>query len=507
MSDSTMTRRQFLRRFGAVGGSSLVLGAMDAWALAGQPAGPKPEWSGRPRNVRVLVLGAGVSGMAVAYELGKLGYYTQVLEARDRVGGVNHTIRRGTRETELTGEEQVCEFDEGLYFNAGPWRIPNSHTAVLGYCKELNVPLQIFINEHDSAIMYYEGEEFGELSGRRVRLREVKADMRGYTSELLAKAIDQQLLDLPMTREDTERLIEYLVGEGYLQSPDHVYVGSAARGGGDPYAPIALLRAGFAGRVRAIDSPGNTRAPMFQPIGGMDQIPMGFQRVLADRIKLGAEVRTIRQTEDEVRVTYRDRRTGVEHELTADYVVSCLPLTILRELEVDLTPEMAAAVAEVNYSPSAKIGIQMRRRFWEEDDGIFGGASYTNLPLGQFAYPSNDFFSQKGVLLGFYGSDAVGGIRDMPIQDRIAHVVTTATRLHPQVAEEFESGYAALWSKIPYSKGAFAQNPGPALERLSEPSGRIYIGCAAVSESPGWMEGAFSAAWGTVERLHRRVMA
>src|SRR5690606_41074347 len=110
--------------------------------------------------------------------------------------------------------------------------------------------------------------------------------------------------------------------------------------------------------------------------------------------KLGAEVRTIRQTEDEVRVTYRDRRTGVEHELTADYVVSCLPLTILRELEVDLTPEMAAAVAEVNYSPSAKIGIQMRRRFWEEDDGIFGGASYTNLQLGEFADPSYDFFSQ-----------------------------------------------------------------------------------------------------------------
>ncbi len=41
--------------------------------------------------------------MPVARELGKLGYDVRVLEARDRVGGVNHTIRCGTEETETTG--------------------------------------------------------------------------------------------------------------------------------------------------------------------------------------------------------------------------------------------------------------------------------------------------------------------------------------------------------------------------------------------------------------------
>lgn len=502
-----MTRRQFLHRFGAIGGSSLVFGAMDAWALSGPPAGPKPRLVGGDRNARVLVLGAGLTGLASAYELAKLGYEVQVLEARRRVGGVAQTIRRGTETTELSGEHQVCNFDEGLYFNAGPWRIPNSHKAVLDYCKELGVPLQVFINEHDDAILYFEGEEFGSLSGKRMRLREIKADMRGHTAELLAKAIDQQLLDLPMGEEDVVRLLDYLVGEGYLDAADLVYRGGEARGPGSPYALEMLLRSGAAQRLRSIDPPGNTRPPMFQPIGGMDQIAMAFGRALGEKITLGAVVESIHQWEDGVRVIYLEPATGERKELTADYVISCLPLSVLRTLDVNLTPEMAEAVASVPYSSSAKIGVQMKRRFWEEDDGIYGGAAYTNLPLGQFAYPSNDLFSTKGVLLGFYANEEVGGTGDMPIPSRIEHVIETASKFHPQMREEFETGYAAYWNKTPYSLGAYASNPRALLARLTEPDGRIYLGCAAASESPAWMEGAFAAAWNAVEKVHTRVMA
>src|SRR5687768_14408806 len=177
-----MTRRHFLERFGAVGGSTLVMGAMTSWELMGAQAGPRPVLTGRPNGTKVLVLGAGISGLIVGYELGKLGYDYRILEARDRVGGVAWTVRKGTEHTEIDGgERQVCTFDPGMYLNAGPWRIPHFHTAALGYCKELGVPLQIFINEADAAYLYYEGKDVGPLAGRRVRLREVKADLIGYT--------------------------------------------------------------------------------------------------------------------------------------------------------------------------------------------------------------------------------------------------------------------------------------------------------------------------------------
>ena len=79
---------RFLEQLGAVGGSSLVFSAMTSWDLMAGSAGQKPELSGRPAKSKVLVLGGGLSGMVVGYELGKLGYDYQVLEARDRVGGL-----------------------------------------------------------------------------------------------------------------------------------------------------------------------------------------------------------------------------------------------------------------------------------------------------------------------------------------------------------------------------------------------------------------------------------
>ena len=176
---STLTRRHFLERFGMVGGSALVMAAMRSWDLLAQQVDPRPVLTGRARGTKVIILGAGISGMTAGYELGKLGYDVRIVEARDRVGGVNWTVRKGATHAEIGpgGETQVCNFDEGMYVNGGPWRIPHWHTGVLGYCKELGVPLEIFINEAEASYFYYEGDNIGPLAGKRVRLREVKADM------------------------------------------------------------------------------------------------------------------------------------------------------------------------------------------------------------------------------------------------------------------------------------------------------------------------------------------
>jgi len=150
-----LTRRRFLEQLGAVGGSSLIMTAMTSWDLMAGQAGVRPALTGRPGGATVLVLGAGVSGLVVGYELGKLGYGFRILEARDRVGGLAWTVRRGAEHTEIDGERQVCTFDEGLHINVGAWRIPYTHTGVLNYCRELGVPMQIFVNESDASYFYY----------------------------------------------------------------------------------------------------------------------------------------------------------------------------------------------------------------------------------------------------------------------------------------------------------------------------------------------------------------
>jgi monoamine oxidase len=511
-SHSALTRRRFLGHLGAVGGSSLVMTALSSWDLMAAEAGKRPELSGRPRNAKVLVLGAGVSGLALSYELSKLGYDFHILEARDRVGGLVWTVRGGTTHTEIGGERQQCTWDDGLWVNGGAWRIPYTHTGVLNYCKELGVPLEIFVNEADSSYFYYEGASAGSLAKKRVRLREVKADIMGQVNELLVKAIDQKSLDLPLTAEDQQRLVRFLVSEGYLDTNERRYKAFANRGPGDPYQLSALLQSGFGNRIRSIPArDGTAAAPMFHPIGGMDQIPKAFARAIGpSRITFNAEVQSVKQDEHAATVVYRDTKAGRTHALTADYVVICLPMTILAGLDCALSPETMAAVRGTTHSNSAKMGLGMKRRFWEEDDQIFGGHLYSDLPIGEFSYPSTGYFSRKGVLLGMYANGGpVANLIDRPLAERVEHALRHSSKVHPQIRQEFESAYGVWWRKVEYSRGGFASGAPPARRtQLSKIENRLLIGCAATApySEPDWQEGAVAAAWLALTTLHERAM-
>src|SRR5262245_25196751 len=177
------TRRRFLTRVAAAGGASLAYEAMTGLGLLAAPTQAPFELAGRVSNVRVLVLGAGLAGLTTAYELGKVGYDCRVLEARPRPGGRVFTIRRGTV-SEEDGPGQTAAFDEGLYFNAGPMRISHHHHTTLAYCQELQVPVEVFVADAESAYLYQ--TRSSTLTGRRVRLREARADFDGYIAELLS---------------------------------------------------------------------------------------------------------------------------------------------------------------------------------------------------------------------------------------------------------------------------------------------------------------------------------
>src|ERR1700712_4454754 len=166
---------------------------------------------GTGNGKKIIVLGGGLAGMTCAYELRKLGYEVSILEARNRAGGRCWSVRKGSTNTETGRESVTARFDEGQYFNAGPSRIPHNHQLTLHYCRELGVPLQIYNNVNEGAWYYAEGN--GPLSNKRIKAREVHNDIRGYMTEMLAKSIDHGALDAALTKEDSEKLIEYLRAE------------------------------------------------------------------------------------------------------------------------------------------------------------------------------------------------------------------------------------------------------------------------------------------------------
>jgi len=80
--------------------------------------------AGIRQGEKIAILGAGIGGLVSALELRKAGFDCTVLEARDRPGGRNWTVRGGTKIEFTDGTVQHCTFDEGLYLNTGPGRIP-----------------------------------------------------------------------------------------------------------------------------------------------------------------------------------------------------------------------------------------------------------------------------------------------------------------------------------------------------------------------------------------------
>jgi monoamine oxidase len=314
-----------------------------------------------------------------------------------------------------------------------------------------------------------------------------------------------------LTAEDTQRFVSYLVGQGHLDSSDRTYKAFEARGPGDPHGLAELLRSGFGNRMRSIPAnDGTTAAPMFHPVGGMDQIPKAFERAISPRrITFNAEVRSVHQSDAGVDVIYLDTKSGNTVRTTADYVVACLPLTVLAGVDINLSPDMMTAVRSSTYSDSAKMGLAMKRRFWEEDDQIFGGHLYSNLPLGEFSYPSDGYFSRKGVLLGLYFNQPVGNLNSQPMTARVEHVLAHASKVHPQIRQEFEGAYGVWWKRVRYSQGGFATGAAAARrEQLSRVDNRIIIGCAATAPTsePDWQEGAVSAGWQALTSLHKRAM-
>lgn len=200
-----VSRRQFLTGLGAVGGAGAVYGALQVLDRGDggtstpfrPPAASDFALQGRVNDASVLVLGAGVTGLACAYELEKAGYAVTVLEARDRVGGRNLTVREGAEVTDARGTTQRCTFAGDRWFNAGPARIAAHHTT-LDYCRELGVAVEAFVNVNADAYVHADG-----VVRRR---RSLDADLDGYVAELLAKAIEADALAGEITAEETTAL-------------------------------------------------------------------------------------------------------------------------------------------------------------------------------------------------------------------------------------------------------------------------------------------------------------
>ena len=283
-----------------------------------------------------------------------------------------------------------------------------------------------------------------------MRYREAAADFEGNVAELLAKAVNQKALDSELTQEDREKLLEALRGWGMLDK-DMRYttnlMSSEHRGyerppgGGVNGAPIPSQVFRFhdvlysqVWKNMAFFMNHEMQTTMFQPVGGMGMIGKAFARQVQQLITFNAKVTRINQDKTGVTVTYADTGTGAVSEAKADFCVCAIPLGVLNQIPNNMAPEKRAAIAAVPYSNSVKIGLQMARRFWETDDYIYGGHSFTSQDIALVSYPNYHLFEDgPGVLVGAFATGA-GAYRlaGMTPEQRIEAALAQGSVFHPR---------------------------------------------------------------------------
>ena len=117
-------------------------------------------------------------------------------------------------------------------------------------------------------------------------------------------------------------------------------------------------------------------------------------------------------------------------------------------IQADLSQPIQAAIAAATYDGAGKIGLQFKRRFWEDDDRIVGGRTWTDQDIGQIIYPSHGFNGGKGVLTGYF-LDFARTMRGRSPAERQQLALDQGTRIHPQYATEFETAFSVSWSRVP----------------------------------------------------------
>lgn len=554
-----LTRRSFLERVGIAGGSAALYETMTALGLIHLPeawAGP-PQLSAASGNGKsVVILGAGIGGLTAAYELARAGYTVQIIELTYRAGGRNHSARRGTVLTEKRADgttlRQVCNFDEGLYLNLGPGRLPYHHRRVLHYCQELGVALEIYVME-TMANLFQSDKAFGRKPQIR---RRIANDIQGYISEMLAKAVNQNALNEELDEGDRSNLLCLLKNFGDLGENEvcgscgqtkcrncnatcqncvacgkecvtcFQYSGSTRDGCEisvyepcEPGAKLALkeLLSSEFWRFRFFQSFEYEWQPtLFQPVGGMDKIVDGFVRKVGQLIQYDTEVLNIETRIDGVTIATRNRKTGARGNIKADYCISNIPLPILNKIQNNFARDFSEAVALCEYDPTCKLGWQANQRFWENDKNqIYGGISYTDDPITQMWYPSYDYFTKNGTLTGVYNydQDAIA-FGNMGLNQRIMTARKGAIKFHPEFADTrlvpSDKAISIAWQNIANEGGGWANwDPSSgdhtkAYARLLAPDRRFFVVGDQVSQLPGWQEGAMMSAQHVVEQIGGR---
>jgi monoamine oxidase len=444
---------------------------------------------------KVLIAGAGMSGLVAASLLKQAGHQVTIIEGNNRIGGRVFTVRE--------------PFTLGNYLDFGAMRIPDTHVLVFEYIRRFKLRTNKFINSTPNDLIFVNNvlttssyyEKNPDILGFPVESWEKGKTANELFLSAVKPFIDRYKNSTPEQQEKLKEQFDNYSMEDYLRN--------------NPFGPSLSLNAirmisvllgiegfrelSFVGIVTDIIYPiFNEKTVFYEITGGNDHLPLSFLPELNYDIFCNQKIERIIQNDSGVLFQTRNQSTGEYHTFSGDYAIISIPFNALQFIDIEpyhsISFKKWQAIRELLSLPAVKIGIEFKHRFWEK---LKVGNAISDRTT-RFSYiPSHSTgVDGPGILLASYtwGHDAMLW-NSLSNDELIYYALKDLAKVYGKVVyQEFLQGVSFNWSKNPFSAGCFTLfTPGQKNDLgdfIHQPEGRLHFAGEHTSSFHGWIEGA-----------------
>lgn len=311
----------------------------------------------RPQN-RVVIVGAGVSGLAAAYGLLRAGCDVTVFEGADRVGGCVWSERTS----------------EGYLLEHGPNSLLNLNPELDQLCRELGLDEDRVFQQPRSRRRYLvKNHSLVPVPARLVDfpgspLWGARAKLRVLAEPFIRQqpvAADESVASFVRRRFGPEMVdygVEPFVAGIFAGDPEELSMGSS-------FPQLTAMERAYGsvtwGVLRTRMKHGRARRPLrvFSFRDGVGRLPHALRAALGARVVTGARVMALgREVRDGIpRFVARVDVDGRTLHESADHLVIATPADAAAKLVADLSSPLADHLEQIPYAPVGLVHLGVRK--------------------------------------------------------------------------------------------------------------------------------------------------